>query len=516
MRSAIVLFSLCGGLLAADPVLGPPVRVEIALDGARLAFPVELPAGGGDVVLPRGAGLPVRIEGAEAWHLHEGTGRRSAPPLPEPASPLLAELTDLQLRLASHADRLAAADAAATAMLGHVAAAGAQPAAWQEPLDALLAERERLHGEAPILASAYAALHARATAIASEAIDLASVLALPVPGQEADLAAPPTLAELGRRWEAAAESTGERRVLHLARRAAGTATVVFERRDVSWRPAARVAVAGRTAELIRQAVITCPSDLVLPAVPVRFEAAGLQRDLEGPALTARVVDAQSAPVSTHRSVRTVVRADGWGAAPAPAGAAALEESWELARLAIDGAAGEARVELDRGPLAIEADEWLLAPELASTLRRRLALRLERRPFLGGDLELVVDGLAAAAQELPAEPAGGLLQLCAGSDERIFVAATEPVQDDPDRPANRRRGGAARRVRNLSGETVRFACYLTRPVSEAAAISVALDGSTPGWAEPRPGVLRWDLELKPGEERVLTAAWVLEAAAGIRL
>jgi hypothetical protein len=291
---------------------------------------------------------------------------------------------------------------------------------------------------------------------------------------------------------------------------------VLERQDISWRPAARVAINGAKAELIRQAVVRCPAELVLPPMPVRFEAAGLQRDLEGPAVIARVVDAQSAPVSTHRSVRTIARSDAWGAAPAPAGAAALDESWEVARLAIDGTAGEAQVELDRGPLAIEADEWLLAPELASTLRRRVALRLDRRPFLGGGLELVVDGLVAAAQELPPEPAGGLLQVCAGTDERIFVADARPVQEDPDRPANRRNGGTVRRLRNLSQEPVRFACYLTRPVSEAAAISVALDGTTAGWKEARPGVLRWELEIPPGEERVLTVAWTIEAAAGIRL
>ncbi|MBA3938875.1 MAG: hypothetical protein H0X38_15615, partial [Planctomycetes bacterium] len=157
------------------------------------------------------------------------------------------------------------------------------------------------------------------------------------------------------------------------------------------------------------------------------------------------------------------------------------------------------------------------PDLAPVLVRRLSVRLDAQPLAAGLLELVVDGSVLGRRPLPARPPGTIVQLAAGEDQRVFVAATKRWDEDPNRPVNRKREGDEYRVRNLSGESVRFACYLTRPVSAAKGVTVTVDPVTTAlWQEPQPGILRWDLVLKAGEELRLQRGWVVEAEGRIKL
>jgi hypothetical protein len=149
--------------------------------------------------------------------------------------------------------------------------------------------------------------------------------------------------------------------------------------------------------------------------------------------------------------------------------------------------------------------------------RRLSVRLDARPLAAGLLELVVDGGVLGRRELPSTPAGSVLALAAGEDQRVFLAETRRWEEDPNRPVNRKREGGDYRLRNLSADSVRFACYLTRPVSAAKGVTVSVDpATTAGWKEAQPGILRWELTLKPGAEFELRSGWVIEAEGRIKL
>jgi len=174
-------------------------------------------------------------------------------------------------------------------------------------------------------------------------------------------------------------------------------------------------------------------------------------------------------------------------------------------------------EVQKGAVELTADEWVLAPDLAPVLVRRLSLRLDAQPLAAGTLELVVDGTVLGRRSLPATAPGSLIHLAAGEDQRVFLAESKRWEDDPNRPVNRKREGGDYRVRNLSADTVSFACYLTRPVSAAKGVSITTDAvTTAGWKQAQPGILRWSLTLKPGEQTILSNGWVIEAEGKIRL
>ena len=151
------------------------------------------------------------------------------------------------------------------------------------------------------------------------------------------------------------------------------------------------------------------------------------------------------------------------------------------------------------------------------LVRRLSVRLDAQPLAAGTLELVVDGTVLGRRNLPATPSGALIHLAAGEDQRVFLAETKRWDEDPNRPVNRKREGGDYRLRNLSADKVSFACYLARPVSAAKGVTITTDpATTAGWKPAQPGILRWELTLKPGEELTVHNGWTVEAEGRIRL
>ncbi len=507
----------------ADPApaaLPAPARIELYLDGLRLEHAVPVGAGRTRIALPAAEGALVGVDGADAWVVENRLDSAEPPAAPALLRELAATLADLV-----RAERLVAAqEEAATRIAAELGQRigpravdhPAETAMWQDALDGLIALRTQIDGRRLELSASWRLLHERAAAEAVPGLAYATVLGLDLSEQGADFAdgEPAVL----RAWRAALSNSALTRTLIVERAAPGTVTVVTERTDARWTPRARLLVAKGAATLVRQAVIQVPAGLALAALPARLVGGTRAQPLTGAALVPRVVTAGSAPVAERRSVTTTSRPAGWSGAGSAV--AARERSWELKALALAAPkdqGAEVMAELQKGMVALIADEWVLAPELAPLLVRRLSIRLDSQPLAAGMLELVVDGGVLGRRDLPSTAAGTVLQLAAGEDQRVFLAESRRWEEDPNRPVNRKRDGGDYRIRNLSGDTVRFACYLTRPLSAAKGVTVASDpATTQGWQEAQPGIVRWELSLKPGEELLLRNGWLIEAEGKIRL
>jgi hypothetical protein len=393
---------------------------------------------------------------------------------------------------------------------------GDESGSWQASLDGLIALRSGLAERRLALAAAWRELRDHASAKVATGLTLAEILGLDQEPRSIDFS--DTAAGAQRAWRSALERSAIARTLVVERAQAGTVTVVTERTDVRWSPRSRLIAGKGAATLVRQAAVLVPAGLILPTAPARMVGGTRAQPLAGAGLTPRVVTAGNAPVADRRSVTTTTRAAGW--AEGSGTAAAREQTWELPALTLAAPGelpAEVMAELQKGPVELVTDEWVMAPDLAPVLVRRLSVRLDTQPLAAGTLELVVDGAVLGRRELPATAPGSVIHLAAGEDQRIFLAETRRWDEDPNRPVNRKREGNDFRLRNLSGEAVRFICYLTRPVSAAKGVTVTMDGATTaGWKEPQPGILRWELALKPGEELKLSRGWVIEAEGKIKL
>jgi len=508
-------------LVAGDVTLGQPQRLDLYQDGGRLLHRIDLPAGATRFALPMDLGTVVQVDGADAWHEEQRRDSVAVMPLPAALAPLLDEAN----RLTARHEALAERDAIAT-RLGEdirtrlpLRALDAAPdaATWQASIDALATLRREMADERLALDEAFRDLCERADATRVGDLALGQVLALDT---LASTTRPRTLAQLTRRWQGLTEGVADTRALVLERRVAGPVSVLIERRDLGWQPQARLLVAGGKATLVRQARITAPDTLRLPAIAARLIAGGRSQPLTGIAVQPRRVEPGSAQVADRRSVQITRRPADWQEQDADeplADAGERVQSWPLAGFTLDGTPGMQVVELQSGPIELVADEWLLAPELRPVLARRLSVRLDARPLLAGPLDLVVDGSVLGRQSIGTIAQASVLTLSGGEDQRIFVTARKSWDEDPNRPPNRKREGEQFTLRNLGDAALRFTCYLTVPVSAAAELTRTVDPqTTAGWAETHPGILRWTIELKAGEERVLERGWIVEAAGQVRL
>lgn len=510
------------GLKASDVQVPLPVpnRVELYVDGARLVHTVQVTAGRSRVSLPADVGALVQVEAADAWVVESRIDSSEPPPLP----PVLIELATVRADL----------DNAAVVLAGQVEAAervsaelglrlgqrgvlpGDESTGWQAALDGMLTLRSGITASQLAQTAAWRDLRERAAAEAVPGITYAAALGLDDGRPVNDLGDPAANAQ--RAWSIAVERSALHRSLVIERAVAGPVTVITERTDLCWKPRARVIVAKAVVTLVRQAAVQVPAGLVLPTMPARLVSGTRAQPLAGTELVPRVITAGNAPVAERRSVTTTARPAGW--AGSSAAGTAREQTWEIPALTI-AARGphevEVMAELQKGPLTLTADEWVLAPDLSPVLVRRLSLRLDAQPLAAGTLELVVDGTVLGRRALPATTPGALLHLAAGEDQRVFIAATTHWNDDPNRPVNCKVDGNDYRLRNLSGTALTFACYLTRPLSAAKGVTVTADpATTAGWQQPQPGILRWELTLKPGNELTLRNGWVVEAEGKIKL
>lgn len=519
---AVLLFALGAGV-AAEPArmaLTAPGRLELYLDGVRIEHVVRLAAGRTLIPLPAIAGDLVQVDGADAWVVENRIDSSETPAMPAVLVELATTLADLdreERQVGIQEETVTRITAELGQRIGQRAVHhSGETVAWQEALDGAVALRTQIDDRRLKLRAAWRALRERAKVEAASGLTYATILGFDLDEHGGDFTDP--LAGAQRAWRIAMTTSALTRTLVIERAEAGPVTVITERTDVHWTPRARLLVGKGAATLVRQAVVQVPAGLVLAAVPARLVGGTRTQPLTGSALVPRMVTAGSAPVAERRSVTTTTRAAGW--ADGGGAVAAREQTWELPALALVAPPereAEVMAELQKGAVELTADEWVLAPDLAPLLVRRLSIKLDAQPLAAGMLELVVDGGVLGRRDMPSTAAGTIIQLAAGEDQRVFLAETKRWEDDANRPVNRKREGGDYRVRNLSSDTVRFACYLTRPVSAAKGVIVTVDPSTTaGWKEAQPGILRWELSLKPGAELDLKSGWVIEAEGRIKL
>ncbi|MBA3699156.1 MAG: hypothetical protein H0W78_09900 [Planctomycetes bacterium] len=521
-RAAMAFLVMSGGFAgeAATMALTPPTRLELYRDGGRFIHHVSVPAGRTQIVLSAVHGQLIQVDGADAWVVEQRIDQAAQEPMP----PLLTELAIAVAEL-EREERVIVGQEETVTRLAHeleqrigqrAVGHGDETAAWQEALDGMVALRTEVMLRRLKWLAAKRVLRERSSQETLPGLTYGEVLGLDSGEPALDLSDPQTGAE--RAWRNATASSMRSRTLVIERAVAGPVSVVTERPDVLWTPRARLLITNGVGRLVRQASVSVPPGLSLGALPARLIGGTRSQPLAGAPLERRVVLADDAPTAERRSVTTTRRAAGW--AGAGSAIATREQTWELPALTLSAGpdhAAEVVAELQNSVVELTADEWVLAPGLSPVLVRRLSVRLDARPLAAGSLELVVDGAVLGRRDLPETGAGTILPLAAGEDQRVFLAATTPWEDDLNRPVNRKREGGEFRLRNLSSDPVSFACYLTRPISAAKGVTVTVDpATTAGWKETQPGILRWQLTLKPGEEFPLTVGWMIEAEGKIKL
>jgi hypothetical protein len=521
-RTVWLLLAVGSGVAgeAATVALTPPTRLELYRDGARFVHAVTVPAGRSHIPLTSVQGDLVQVDGADAWVLEQRIDHVAQPAMP----PLLVELATTLAALDREERLIIGQEEAISRLANELEQRIGQRAvhhsnetdAWQEALDGMVALRTEVMLRRLKWLTAKRTLRERVNQEAMPGLTYGAVLGMDSSDPAPDFSDPQQGAE--RVWRNVTASSTRTRTLVVERAAAGPISVVTERTEVRWTPRARLLVTKGAGRLVRQASVNVPPGIALGALPARLIGGARSQPLAGSALESRVVLADSAPTAERRSVTTTKRAAGWSAT---GGAIATrEQTWELPAVTLNSGpdqAIEVVIELQNSVVELTADEWVLAPELSPVLVRRLSVRLDNRPLAAGTLELVVDGAVLGRRDLPETGAGAILPLAAGEDQRVFLAATKAWEEDLNRPVNRKREGSDYRLRNLSADAVNFACYLTRPVSAAKGVTVTVDpASTAGWKEAQPGIMRWELTLKPGEEISLISGWVIEAEGKIKL
>jgi len=309
-----LLVLLAAGVCAGDATVGLPApdRLELYLDGVRLAHSLNVPAGRSRIALPPTVGTLVQIDGADAWVVENRIDSAEAPAMP----PLLVELATARAALERADGILAGQEEAAERIAAELAlrlgergvVPGDETKAWQAALDGMLALRATVSTSRLAQLAAWRELRDRAAAEAAPGITYAAALGLDAGAPASDLGDP--AANARRSWSIAVERAALSRTLVVERAKAGKVVVVTEREDVRWEPRARLIVAKGAATLVRQAAVQVPAGLVLPALPARLVGGTRAQPLAGATLVPRVVVAGDAPVAELRSVTTTSRAAG--------------------------------------------------------------------------------------------------------------------------------------------------------------------------------------------------------------
>lgn len=546
MRALLPLL-LASALAGAEPALVPQALV-VHRDGARLHCTVAVPAGTTTVAIPWRRAGAISARGA-AWSLADEPVPAAAAERPGDdlrrlvleRNLLAVEEQTLTGRRAAHAR---SGERIRTGLTAAAAQTGLDPAPWQRSLDAWLAERDALDAATAKLDAQRASLRERAVALAPDAGDWLRVDRREALGYD----------EAERAVAGVPRPASTRRVLRLATSAPATVAVEIEM-PVLWSPSAVLTMAGPEARLVRVATLTKPDDLDLGTLPVTVTTTPLAPVLQGGDAPRIRVAGQPIPTPDRRRVVTGATASQWSEAPVSAGVtipvpdsvAALAPAaarapaaappaaptgpepllpdpdapalaWDLGPLAL--AAGETAVAAQRppAPVTVVADEWALVPEIAPVAIRRLQIRLDDQPLLGGVLALLVDGAPAGSGEVDSQPAGALLALRAGEDAAVFAAPAVAWSVAPsEQTARRQRQGSTIAVHNLGEAPRTVALYRTMPVSRSAELKITpAAGTSEGSTAVEPGVLRWTLTLAPGTRQEIGLGWVLEASGNVTL
>lgn len=555
------LLTLAAALAALDAPLGEPVRVDLHPDGARILREAALPAGAHRLALPVGMGDDLAVDGALAWNIQHEPG----PPtqLPAALTALLPRRNVLAARLLAHALLTRHATVTLERLRTRLSAQADAPAKdvplWGAAVEAYMTGQAALDAEQVAMARERTDLLTVAADAAGSRETALAVLDLGPTGVQAVLDAD----SLAATWTRTVGGGAPQRQLHVTLDRPGTVVISEARVDLHWTPAATALVKDRTVRLVRHARIDKPVALdlgrpvlrvttrLLPAdvKPQQIEAIGLAADEVGRRSGKQSSESSSSGswgiVAAARAVPAdvsdkVVAADGGISAIAatmslpptepakppapPTPAAAWDASglpplaWDLPAQALGTGVGTLAVDLASMPLTVLQDEWALFPEVAPVPLRRVTVRLDAQPLPPGRLALWVDGVYRTESWLPRQDAGGELTLRAGDDQTLYVGTLSSWQVDPaEQTTTRQRQGSDRWLYSSAAAPRTVRVYLTRPLSRAQELAVAIDpATTPAWREVQPGLLAWDLTVGPGQPTRLGLGWLLSASGGLTL
>jgi hypothetical protein len=540
MRRLLLCACIAGTAAAADVQLPVPTRAELHFDGSRLLYQVALPAGSHRVLLPERCAAAVTVRGAAAWTQVRETRERPRPVLPDALPGLLAERNKLvaaERELAARAAELDAEQHDVQTLLPRLARGDKpDPQQWQRALDALLAAGAKLDADRLAQQRAREALIARAERLMPAPSQASEVLAL---GSDGPLLLDGD--ELSRRWQGLPVGVDQWRALAVSLPVAGNVTVVEERDDLRWSPAAVVGIAGGKATLERRCVIAKADALdfgMLPAIastermhpslavpdlrPVAVRAepvvkserkvissgssasdwnaekyrAAVVPDKNGHASAAegQVQAAEAAPakpdadveagdrtlagVEAESTTPTVATAARESAPPPPVESSLQPQEWDLGQVALPARVSSVAVAAASVEVAVANDEWALVPELSRVAIHRVDVRVDDHPLLAGPLTVVVDGRLIATQRCDGAAAGQTLHLRAGEDDTVYVDTDVAWEVDPaGQTPTHQRHGRDRWIWNLGAKPRSLRVYLTMPVSRAQELKVTVDGAT---------------------------------------
>ncbi|MDA3961074.1 MAG: hypothetical protein PF961_09805 [Planctomycetota bacterium] len=502
-----ILVVLSLALVAEDAAvreLGAPSSLTLYLDGARMRYALELDAGRHVVRLGDNFGNLVAVTGSSRWHEVSRQHSADLPGVPALLMALAAEAQELQRReelLQARGEISQRLELRLHESLGR-AAQRPDPLSesWVTSLDHLLTGRAAIDVEREDLERARMDLRARAVEVEVAGHTLDRVLALP--GGDSLAAMDFSPEQVAQRWRRALAAVVSERLVVVDLAEPGVVTLIGDRDDLHWQPRARLVVGQGAARLVRQALVTKPADYALPAVPCRLVSGSRHQVLAAPTVPLVSLGAEDVSQDAARTVSQDWRSVAWDGSGTSDAADEEREAgrtiqWD-SRLSLEAGREQVLHELQAGPLAVLADEWIFTENTERTARRRIGLRLDEHPLLPGMLEIVVDGMVIGQQEVGFRVPGASLQLLAGEDQRLFREGMQRWPADPSLGSNERVQGSTWTLRNLGTEDLTVMVYRTLALSVNDELQVQVAAvSTAGGEEVQPGVYRWAVTIPAG-------------------
>ncbi|MEQ1506651.1 MAG: DUF4139 domain-containing protein [Myxococcota bacterium] len=191
--------------------------------------------------------------------------------------------------------------------------------------------------------------------------------------------------------------------------------------------------------------------------------------------------------------------------------------------------GPVTIPSDGRPVTIRLDawegpaesRWVALPELAGAAVLRTTQRNGgTRPLLAGPVELVRDGVSIGRGAIPLVAPGEVFPLGFGSHDGLRISRRQTHEVDRTLLTGHQRHLFAVEVRvvHLGAEPVRVEVRERIPTSELKEVTVGAPTADPALDLPvdRDGFCRWTLALAPGEVRVVTLRWTIDAPSHVTL
>lgn len=165
--------------------------------------------------------------------------------------------------------------------------------------------------------------------------------------------------------------------------------------------------------------------------------------------------------------------------------------------------------------------WVAAPELGGVAVRRCVSRnAGPRPLLAGPVELTRDGAWVGRGRIDLIAPGEPIVVGLGSHDGLRIArrVDQKVETSVLTGRQQRTVTVEIRVSHLGDGACRLRVDERIPVSELREVTVSAPRAEPALDGPvdRDGLVRWTLELFPGDARTLRLEYALDAAAQVQL